>query len=566
MTLQFPSSSRIISPFWMAFSALSLSLAWLLPNHSQPWLSFHSDAWAALMLLLVGGFVLVKARFAVSWNALSMLTALVCLVPLLQYATGQVALFGVAWINFAYLLGFLVALLAGSAWEARSPRQCGDYLFLAIMVAAAVSVGLQLTQFFQLQGFGPWILPPRGYRHFANMAQPNQLASLLILAVLGCGWQFHFRRLPGAVAFVLAAWLLLGVALTESRTAWLNFSMIVLAVLIWRAKMPSRAFVLCVLALGVFYALCVLALPYANHAVGGAEQTARSTSGDARWLAWKMFLEAVLSRPWAGFGWGQLGHAQFLMLDEKVLSGANFLQSHNLILDLLLWNGVVLGSTIVLVLAFCCVQMVRRIREFPELVQALFAAVLGLHAMLEFPLQYAYFLLPFGLVLGALGQGGVTRRVHASAGARALTGAAYLAAAAVLAVTISDYFKVESSLYGLRFQQQKIKSSFPVTPPDVLVLDQWRQYLELARLEPRPGIPPEKIQAIRQLVSTVPSAFGMSQLAAVLAMNGNPAEAALWLRRLCVVTPAQHCLIIKQQWREKVDQNEAYARVPWPVD
>ena len=36
--------------------------------------------------------------------------ALVALIPIIQFAAGEIPIFGVAWINFAYLLGFLLAV------------------------------------------------------------------------------------------------------------------------------------------------------------------------------------------------------------------------------------------------------------------------------------------------------------------------------------------------------------------------------------------------------------------------------------------------------------------------
>ena len=157
--------ARIMSYFWMVFAALALSLAWLLPNHSFPWVGFHGDAWGSLMLLFVSVFVLLRNKFTVGWHWMPVVAVAMVAIPFLQYAGGMTAFFGVAWINSAYLLGFVLALLVGAAWEKEAPGQCADYLFLAIGTASVCSVGLQLYQLLGLEPIGPWTLNSVGTRY-----------------------------------------------------------------------------------------------------------------------------------------------------------------------------------------------------------------------------------------------------------------------------------------------------------------------------------------------------------------------------------------------------------------
>jgi hypothetical protein len=168
-----------------------------LPNHVPPWLGFHADAWAAIVLTLVSAYVLLKTPNATEWHGLTLLTFAMLAVVVIQYATGLIHSFGVAWTNMAFLLGLLVALLAGSAWERVSRLQCADLLFMAVVVGAVVSVGLQIHQWLDLEPAGAWILRSSGSRHYANMVQPNQLASLARLDASPCGNVF---------GHVLAVW------------------------------------------------------------------------------------------------------------------------------------------------------------------------------------------------------------------------------------------------------------------------------------------------------------------------------------------------------------------------
>ncbi len=395
--------AKVMSPFWTVFAATALSLAWLLPNHSIPWLGFHGDAWAAAMLAIVGAWVLWRNQFSADWHGLTLMMATTATIPLLQYAAGMIPLFGVAWINTVYVLGFLLALIVGAAWERQTPGQGSDYLLLAIGLASIASVGMQFNQILNLDSLGPWTMASTGGRHFANMAQPNQLASLLLLGVLACGWGFQRRVLWPRTATWIAAFLLFGVAMTGSRTGFLNVALLVVSTMIWRRVGPSPKFLQVVLGLGVFFVASAFLVPVLNDLFwDGASPFGRPASGDPRWTAWVMFMKAALHQPLLGFGWGQLAYAQFLMLDERIALGGSFLQAHNVILDLILWNGIPIGLAIAAFLAWWFWTMVRHINSFQQWVLLSFLMVLGVHAMLEYPLQYAYFLLPAGLVMGCL--------------------------------------------------------------------------------------------------------------------------------------------------------------------
>ena len=67
--ISFLRSFSLMGTLWLTLSAVLLSLAWLLPNHSLPWLGFHGDAWTALMLLLVALFIAWRSAFRLVWTA-----------------------------------------------------------------------------------------------------------------------------------------------------------------------------------------------------------------------------------------------------------------------------------------------------------------------------------------------------------------------------------------------------------------------------------------------------------------------------------------------------------------
>lgn len=562
--MQIPFETRVMSSLWLVCASVGLSLAWMLPNHTLPWYGFHGDAWCALMMAVVAIPVLWRNKFTVGWHGLTAVVAIASLIPLAQFGGGMIPLFGTAWINSAYLNGLLLALLVGAAWERETPGQGPDYLFLALGLASVASVGLQLYQLLDLEPVGAWTLQSSGTRHYANIAQPNQLASLLMLGLLGCAWGFLRKHLSAFVAIGIAGLLLMGVSLTESRTGWLNILLLVAMTLYWRRLLPSKSFLWAVLGLAIFFVACVVLLPTLYDLLWGAGSFKyRAAADNPRWAAWVMFLKAAAHRPLLGFGWGQLGQAQFLMLDEKLWLGASMLQSHNIILDMVLWNGFPIGLALSAVVAWWVWAIVRRLGDFQQVTLLGCVVVLGTHAMLEYPLHYAYFLLPVGFVIGSLSTAVGLPVVFASR--KWLNAVVLILALAVLVITIKDYLRVETSFYGLRFEHKKLESPIPRTPPDVVALTQLRDYIALARIEPRAGMTPVELEWVRGVITTLPSAFVLYRFAAMLAMNDQPDEAKVWLKRVCHISPPVQCKAIKEEWAKQSLVNKSIAAIPWPV-
>lgn len=556
----------VISSFWMVFAAVALSLAWLLPNHSHPWLTFHADAWVAAMMAVVAVFVFWRSRFSVDMHWVSIIAAALAALPLLQHAFGIIPLFGIAWINSVYLLGFFLALLVGATWEQQCPGQCADYLFLALGIASFVSVGLQLHQLFVLDGAGPWILYSFGTRHSANLAQPNQLASLLLLGLVSCAWGFYRKQLGAVSALGAAAFILIGVALTESRTAWVNISLLFISAVVWRNLLPANRVLWAMAGLVVFFFGCVLALPTVYDLIwDGFPASLRTDSPvkDPRWIIWSMFLKVAFHQPLFGFGWGQTHQAQLMLPDEQLDQSGMYSSAHNLFIDLIDWSGFPIGVAVSVVLLGWFVLVIRRISTFAHLV--LFAAllILSIHAMLELPLHYAYFLLPAGLMMGCLNTS--LRMPRAFGPNKWLIGFAFVVGLVALGITIRDYFRVETSMFGLRFEQKRIVTSIPSTPPDVIALTHWHDYMVFARTEPKGGLPPSELERVRNLVISMPGNLVMYKLAVTMVYNGYPAEAQEWLKRACMFTMKENCEQTRVQWANLSLIDSRIAAVQWPV-
>lgn len=565
----------VASPFWLTAWALGLALAWLVPNHFPPWPSFHMDAWAGFMAALGAVSLWVRDRSPSRVPASACVVAALALLPGLQFALGLIPFAGQAWMPSIYLLGLACAIGTGYRWERATPGQLPNALFLSIALAGVVSVWLQLSTWLDLWrgGFMEvwWSMSFSGERPYANLGQPNLLATLLIWGLLACLW-FHVRgKLGAGTAILVAVWLLIGIALTQSRMATLALATGLVAIFLWRRLWPSSRLPWVCLGLFVFLLLCPPVLGWLQVLLDvGPERdfqrlSAMSAVQDARVAAWHTFALAALQRPWTGYGWTELVHAQLAVAGQLPALHAAFGHTHNLFLDLATWNGLPVGLAILLAILCWLWRSVRSVRCAQDAVLLMLLGGIGIHAMLELPLQYAHFLLPVGMVVGVL---------DARRGARVrVTGPWWvwvvplLTAAALLGLVVRDYLRVEQSYTALRFEEKRIGSAHlnPGKPPDVVLLTHMREWFRFARFEMQPRMHDEDMASFMDVAKAFPTTSAFFRVGTMLALNGRPEEAAQWLGKICPLIDALECASIEAVWKARAKADVPLQAVPWPA-
>lgn len=540
-------SVAVWGPLWAAIA----SLAWLLPNHYRPWTSFHNDAWMAWAFAAGGGLLLLGSRSPLPLHRLSILAGTLVVVPGLQWGWGLLPDPGLAWIATLYLLGFVLALVVGARAEQDRPEVAVSALLLAISVAAVASVGLQLHQWFSLD-VTLWILPVLDMRFYGNLGQPNQMATLQIWGLLGVGWFLQRRQISPPIALLLALLLLLGIALAQSRTAMLSIGVLAVMAIAWRKLWPAPGHVVTLAAgLATWFASCLLSIKPISAALllsvspGSLE---RSWSGDTRWQAYRMFVDAVFEKPWLGYGWATAAPAQLAVADRHPKLSILFEHSHNLFLDLVLWLGLPLGLIVSVALVLWLARQVWCVAAPKDAILVMFVVVVGVHAMLEMPLQYAYMLLPVALVMGAL-QTRSQARVVVLVGRRIFI-VLWLGAVLLLGAVTRDYFLIEADLEALRFEKT-YRIEAPPQPPPVLVLSHLSDFIRLGRSAAKPGMTAQDIERMRIGAHWFPSPSNLYLYTAALALNGRPEEARQMMRKTERVISEGHYETIGQLWKSQ---------------
>lgn len=323
------------------------------------------------------------------------------------------------------LLGGFAAVFWAAGW-ARRAVDGGREAFHAF-ASAVVGAGVVSALIGVLQVFAPWVfqlipgdlMAPSSIvgRAVGNLRQPNHLSSWLMWALIALvplaeQRRFLVWRWPATAFLAIGALIVLGVVLTASRTGVLGIVLLALwAVIDRRMQRPVRWALWAAPALYiVFWFLLSLWAQTTQHTFGGEARLAEADLSASRFSIWANTWALVMQQPWTGVGMGQYNFA-WTLTPFPGRPTAFFDHSHNLPLQMLVELGVPFGLLVLALLLTALGLAAKRAwqvdGEAGSQGRAAFVMLLliGLHSLLEYPLWYAYFLLPtawawgFALVL-----------------------------------------------------------------------------------------------------------------------------------------------------------------------
>lgn len=555
-----------LAPFWCLGSAILISLCWLLPNNARPWSSFHSDAWIACVLMPLSLVVYWRGSARIDIHVLPLVVLLAGAVSLLQFWSSILPFSGQLWIAEAYLLGFCLAIFTGQQWQHWSPQWMERILFSAFISAGVISVFIALHQWLRLgESAGLtdiWILPfPSDLlRPYANMAQPNQLATLLLWALLGSAWATYrgYIKIVGGVC--IAGFLVVGLALTQSRSGMLGVLIALCACWSWRNLFKLRSFTFCLIGLTAWYVLLLTVLPSFGRMLllETAANFVERSINESRLDIWRMVIDGAKKQPWTGFGWNQVLPAQIAVSESHPeVVGKYIAQSHNLFLDFIVWTGFPFGLFLTGVVIAWVWTAGRRVRNESQAIYLLVIVVTGLHAMVELPLHYAYFLLPVGLMVGSLNSSMNIWPVRKLSRNFAL--ALWLYLAVMLGLVINDYFRLESAYNDIRFEKANFVNAPKTHIPQALVLNHLQYIIELYSMTPVEGLSDEVVERFVDTTTFLPSAYNISKLVVILALNGRPDAARLWMKKAKTMMSPDNYAAAQKDWVRAAGQFPAIA-------
>ena len=418
-----PESHMTVRPVWPTCGALAMAAPALLAFNLPPSATFFNQAaalvgWGGLLLVLAADAPLRLQRgnagLSALLTALALLLAAALAAPLWAGLPWALALSGAGMIGAAAL----AVLVGASAQAAGLGTRAFRALCIGMVVAGVASCLVGVVQVFAPEWpDGDFVA--RTYiagRAVGNMRQPNHLSSLLVWAVIAAVWLGEAGVLRRWVGAALALLFIFVIVLSASRTGAVSVGLLAVWALLDR-RLSGRTRVLLLLApvaYGVFWLGTSAWADYSHHVFGG--ETRFSTKGDissSRWGIWSNTLALIRMHPWAGVGFGEFNFA-WTLTPFPGRPVAFFDHTHNIVLQFAVELGVPLALTVLALLGWAMFTALRAAlvaRSDADPAQAplrraavVMVLMILLHSLLEYPLWYAYFLLPasfaFGLALG----------------------------------------------------------------------------------------------------------------------------------------------------------------------
>jgi O-antigen ligase len=520
----------------LLLASVCIALAWLLPIHYRPWVTYTGELFAFLSLFVLAAIYL---KDKIKLPGISLPLLFLAVIPLVQYGAGELFFFDKALICSLFVLGFWLSMMVG--YNLSSEKADRESIFTGlsyVFLMAGVATGIiAICQWTNLDAHLPGMINIQGNtRPYANFAQPNNMATFLLMSLMACLYLYEKKKIQTKWLVVCALLMLIGVALSQSRTSWVAC----LCILAYLAYQQYRGFIRLkwywstgwfILFVGFIIVAPILSQLLAQatdaYIVQSRDVVQRATGDMSRLAIWQQMLHAIADRPWLGYGWNQTSVAYTLVSDH--FQGPVWIRSaHNFILDFILWNGVLIGLPFLAYFGYWGYQLNKRVNSVESVIGILMVGAVLIHSMLEFPQYYAYFLLPVGFIIGLIqSQQADTKVLTLSPNyMRVAYGLSFL----LLLLIVRDYsVLVPKFNQTLRYEKTPEK----ITNQDqVYLLEEFNRRIDWIRMNPYSKVSAQQLEEIREMVLNYPTAYDLLKYAKILAFNGYEQEARHQLRLL----------------------------------
>lgn len=510
------------------FAALFFLLAWLLPNHYLPWLSVYQESSMAIAGFILSVILIKKYKIEIPRFIFFLL--LISLVPLIQYSLGVIYFFGEAFVISLYLLGLTTACILGFNISKLQPQEKNKIIigfFIVLLIASIISVWIQMRQWLLFEG-NIWTvdLAPNG-RPFANVAQPNLLSTLLTIGCISTLYLFENKKINVSVASLAALFLIFGIVLAQSRTAWVFSAIFIVWWLFKSKKIIPRLTPKYLFFWISLYISFLFFVPYLSQFLGITDVRGigdRATTGLQRIEMWKQILIAIREAPLLGYGWGQVNIAQ-MSITSSISSTPVFGYSHNIILDLFIWNGFVLGSLIIIVITSFFLKLLLQARTTNSVLMLTCVGAILVHSLFEYPFAYTYFLLPFGFLIGFVYAEIKNKYVSFYLSSKIYT-AYLLFLFCLISYVLIEYVRSSQEYQLMRYENVQLRETdIQKNEFDFMLLGQINEYIWFARETELYTLNNQQLERMRKVVYRYPEQPLLYKYIKVLVMNNKKLEA-----------------------------------------
>ena len=530
--------------------ALAL-FGYLQPFHSAPWPSAFSDgAFLIIGLLLILNKILSNGVNKISISSKELVViSLLSLFLLRSYFIDQ---------NLSVWPYVLTLSIAITIYKLEQTGQSSLYIFqILIWIAATITAFLTLGQWLGIWQELPtryfWLLEGRPFeRIVGNLGQPNLTGSLLIWGVVSAVFigakisntdsQDYKKRIFNVI---LLTTVLIGsvvAALLESRTTTLSFILVVL--MAWRFKDIIRHGAIIVLVTGLFLHLMIVFLPFSSLGDASGDYISKLYGGkglgsNSRIEAYKTFVNAVLMKPFFGFGFG--GVTTAFIEGTRSYHGLRtyFSHVHNILLELFVVFGIPVAAFLTYVSATYLYKRYSEINNITSVFSFLMLVVIGAHSMLEFPLHHVFFLLPSIVFLAHLQP--ISVRLHIAI-PRLVLSLWFFIILFILVGIIKEYFFYDSAIRQARLELAITGRTHPVTSDTSFFLKELHNANVIIRTDLGQPLSSEQIITLHSGSKQFPMRPFILKTIDAMHSEGDISSKEYWIKKFCAIYQPNTCL------------------------
>lgn len=525
----------------LAILCTGLFAGWLLPYHTYPYWSFYHD-YASLLAVVLA----VLTFYGRAGSGDAVLPPAIWLPVALAGVIGVQALSGMmvapwdAVLPIGYLLVAAAAIVFGANLDTNLRSDAYAWLAVSLAAGGLASALITFLQYLNLDGvLGAWTVGidndgVHGVRPYANLGQPNQLALLLCWSIAATWWLFRKAKLGGVASFTMTVVLLASVALTQSKIAWMILPAFLASIVWYNRRVDSRRVPNAVLlASTILFVGFVLLLPELAQWTGTPTDTVgtRMETNRFRLTIMRQAISIALEHPLFGVGWSNFGAAQ-VQVAPHFAESQYAMNAHDIVANLAAETGWPVTIAVVLAIAYWLRgRFVRRRKGDDDVFALMIFAAAGLHSLVEFPLWYAYILMPIAFVVGLVeseARGGVARRMHRTT----LVGLGLVASLSMVVVA-GDYRRLVQSFRALGFEKAGLEYTDGSTDrPAWTVFPHFYEYIAFADTRPTIDFTSEQIAGAERVAARFGYTPVLMRLATIYALNGRPDDAVRTMEAL----------------------------------
>ena len=465
----------------------------------------------------------------------------------------------------AFAAAFFVYAIAFGR-RLRQGRGDDSLAFIAkcLIVAAVGSCVFALAQ--ALVPGLPFVLPRAGPRLFGNVGQANHFVDLLWIGCLATAFLYARGSLGRGAALALVVTMQALATTSGSRMVWVYAIVLMLAAAVCWLREPApatRRFAAGVAALVVVYAVVTVVVSLSGVldtlGISAAEQRLADGAGGGstaqRLWFWRVGLGAALDHPLLGVGVGRFpGEGVALAMQAaEVPKYAADAQAHNIFVHLAAECGLPLALFVAVCLVVWLVRAWRAPSRSLNTVGALALVVpILIHANLEHPLGYVYFLGLLGLIAGqvdleALPSEDVAVPLEGAA-PRASPELLRFASFAVLGAAVLGYMQYAQVERAMQSLVAQVRAGAPPQPTQELnarlaavsrgsVFADYAELITLISAVPMPANAGDLAQRCERAMPFGPSPQLLARCATALQLAGQSARATYFADSLCKLYP-----------------------------